>query len=119
MEKINFQNNVTKVNEDTFVTFQDNIETEINSHIEHKYSLQLTTNVANGGTITIPCSYKVGTHCLDVYYMGEKLLLSSDDVGTDGHYREVGETNAVSNQIKLTTDWGCDSGEYFEFIVRR
>lgn len=51
--------------------------------------------------------------------MGEKLLLSSDAAGTDGHYREVDEANAVSNQIKLTTDWGCDSGEYFEFIVRR
>ena len=51
--------------------------------------------------------------------MGEKLLLSSDDSGTDGHYREVGEANSVSNQIKLTTDWGAETGEYFEFIVRR
>ena len=50
--------------------------------------------------------------------MGEKLLLSSDAAGTDGHYQEVGETNAVSNQIKLTTDWGAETGEYFEFIVR-
>ena len=118
MEKINFHNNVTKVNADTFSTFQDNIETEINSHIEHKYSLQLTTNVANGGTITIPCSYKVGTGCLDVYYMGELLILSSDDAGSDGHYREVGEANAVSNKIKLTTDWAAEANEYFEFIVR-
>lgn len=97
---------------------QNNIEEEINSHIEHKYFLQLTAAVVKGGTITLPCYYKVGTHCLDVYYMGERLLLSSDDVGTDGHYREVGEANAVSNQIKLTTDWGCESGEYFEFVVR-
>lgn len=97
---------------------QDNIEEEINSHIEHKYFLQLTTAVAKGGTITLPCCYKVGTHCLDVYYMGELLVLSSDDAGSDGHYREVGETNAVSNQIKLTTDWGAETGEYFEFIVR-
>lgn len=50
--------------------------------------------------------------------MGEKLLLSSDDSGTNGHYREIGETNAVSNQIKLTTDWGAEANEYFEFIVR-
>lgn len=50
--------------------------------------------------------------------MGEKLLLSSDDVGTNGHYREVGEVNAVSNQIKLTTDWGAEIGEYFEFVVK-
>lgn len=97
---------------------QNNIEEEINSHIEHKYFLQLTTAVAKGGTITLPCSYKVGTHCLDVYYMGELLALSSDDAGSDGHYREIGEANSVSNQIKTTTDWDCESGEYFEFVVR-
>lgn len=84
----------------------------------YKYKEILTADVAKGGTITLPCYYKVGTHCLDVYYMGEKLLLSSDAAGTDGHYREVGETNAVSNQIKLTTDWGAEANEYFEFIVR-
>lgn len=97
---------------------QDNIEEEINLHIEHKHFLKLTADVAKGGTITLPCYYKVGTHCLDVYYMGELLILSSDDAGTDGHYKEVGEANAVSNQIKLTTDWGAETGEYFEFIVR-
>lgn len=97
---------------------QDNIEEEINSHIEHKHFLKLTADVAKGGIITLPCYYKVGTHCLDVYYMGELLILSSDDAGSDGHYREVGEANAVSNQIKLTTDWGAEANEYFEFIVR-
>lgn len=97
---------------------QDNIEEEINSHIEHKYFLQLTADIAKGGIITLPCYYKVGTHCLDVYYMGELLTISSDDAGTDGHYREVGEANSVSNQIKTTTDWDCESGEYFEFVVR-
>lgn len=118
----------TAVDLSEVVTFDDlnNKETEIknelvaeiNSHIEHKYFLQLTTAVDKGGTITLPCYYKVGTHCLDVYYMGELLTLSSDDAGTDGHYREVGQTNAVSNQIKTTSDWGCDVGEYFEFVVR-
>lgn len=97
---------------------QNNIEEEINSHIEHKYFLHLTAAVAKGRTITLPCYYKVGTHCLDVYYMGELLTISSDDAGTDGHYREVGEANSVSNQIKTTSDWGCDVGEYFEIVVR-
>lgn len=50
--------------------------------------------------------------------MGERLLLSSDDTGTDGHYREVGTANSISNQIKLTSDWGCDTGEYFDFVIR-
>ncbi len=112
MEKINFQNGITKVNAETFNKFQNNIN-------ETSYFLKLTADVAKGGTITIPAYYKVGVSALDVFYMGEKLLLSSDAAGTDGHYQEVGEANAVSNQIKLTSDWGCDSGEYFEFIVRR
>ena len=97
---------------------QDNIEEEINSHIEHKYHLNISTAVAKGGVITLPFNYKVGTGCLDVYYMGELLTLSSDDAGTDGHYREVGQANVVSNQIKTTTDWGIEVGRYFDFVVR-
>ena len=84
----------------------------------YKYKEILTADVAKGGTITLPCYYKVGTHCLDVYYMGELLILSSDDAGSDGHYREVGEANAVSNKIKLTTDWAAEANEYFEFVIR-
>ena len=97
---------------------QDNIEEEINSHIEHKYHLNISTVVAKGGAITLPFYYKVGTGCLDVYYMSELLRLSSDDAGTDGHYREVGEANAVSNQIKTTTDWEIPVGRYFDLVVR-
>lgn len=108
----------TPLSSENLNDMQDNIEEEINSHIEHRYILILTANVAKGGTITLPCCYKVGTHCLDVYYMGELLVLSSDDAGSDGHYREVGEANAVSNQIKLTSDWGAETGEYFEFMIR-
>ena len=84
----------------------------------YKYKEILTADVAKGGTITLPCYYKVGTHCLDVYYMGELLILSSDDAGSDGHYREVGEANAVSNKIKLTTDWAAEANEYFVFVIR-
>ena len=97
---------------------QDNIEEEINSHIEHKHHLNISTAVSKGGAITLPFYYKVGTGCLDVYYMGELLTLSSDDAGTDGHYREVGESGSISNQIKITTDWGIEVGRYFDFVVR-
>lgn len=97
---------------------QDNIEEEINSHIEHKYHLNISTAVTKGGVITLPFYYKVGTGCLDVYYMSELLRLSSDDAGTDGHYKEVGESGSISNQIKTTTDWGIEVDRYFDFIVR-
>lgn len=75
MEKINFQNGVTKVNETTFNNFQDNIEEEINSHIEHKYFLILTANVAKGGTITIPAYYKVRSQYVGCLLHGRKIAI--------------------------------------------
>lgn len=102
---------------------QDNTEEAINEQILHKYILKVTSTIATGGTITIPCKYKVGSNVLDVYLNGQKLLLSSDDAGTNGHYREVGTAGSISNQIKLTTDWGIPvesvtEGRIFEFVVK-
>lgn len=97
---------------------QDNVETEINTHIEHKYILKITSDITAGTAVTIPCNYKVGANVLDVYLNGERLILSSDDSGTDGHYCEVGEIDSTSNQIKTTTDWSLESGDVLEFVVR-
>ena len=94
---------------------QSNIENTVEGYT---YNLILTANVNAGGEITLPFYYKVGANVLQVYYMGQLLLLSSDDAGTDGHYREVGEANSISNKIKLTTDWSADKGEYFKFVVK-
>lgn len=94
---------------------QSNIENTVEGYT---YNLILTANVATGGEITLPFYYKVGANVLQVYYMGQLLLLSSDDSGTDGHYREVGEADSISNKIKLTTDWSADKGEYFKFVVK-
>lgn len=94
---------------------QSNIENTVEGYT---YNLILTANVNAGGEITLPFYYKVRANVLQVYYMGQLLLLSSDDAGTDGHYREVGEANSISNKIKLTTDWSADKGEYFKFVVK-
>ena len=94
---------------------QKNIEESVEIYI---YNLILTANVAAGGEITLPFYYKVGANVLQVYYMGQLLLLSSDDVGTDGHYTEVGEADSISNKIKLTTDWSAETGEYFKFVLK-
>lgn len=72
----------------------------------------------HGGKIILPAYYKVGTNCLDVYYMGELLRKSSDEAGTDGHYQEIGESGSISNQIKITSDWSAETGEYFNFVIR-
>ena len=94
---------------------QSNIENTVEGYT---YNLILTANVAAGGEITLPFYYKVGANVLQVYYMGQLVLLSSDDAGTDGHYREVGEADSISNKIKLTTDWSADKREYFKFVVK-
>ena len=94
---------------------QSNIENTVEGYT---YNLILTANVNAGGEITLPFYYKVGANVLQVYYMGQLLLLSSNDAGTDGHYREVGEADSISNKIKLTTDWSADKGEYFKFVVK-
>ena len=85
---------------------------------EYKYRLKLTSNVNANTDFTIPCKYKVGQATLDVYLNGERLILSSDDAGTDGHYREVGANNSISNQIKTTSDWSLSAGDMLDFIVR-
>ena len=84
----------------------------------YTYNLILNENVAAGGEIVLPFYYKVGANVLQVYYMGQLLLLSSDDAGTDGHYREVGTSGSLSNKIKLTMDWSAETGEYFKFVVK-
>lgn len=54
---------------------QDNIEEEINSHIEHKYFLILTANVAKGGTITVPAYYKVRSQYSGCLLHGRKIAI--------------------------------------------
>lgn len=54
---------------------QDNIEEEIDSHIEHRYILVLTANVAKGGTITIPCYYKVRSQYAGCLLHGRKIAI--------------------------------------------
>lgn len=82
------------------------------------YYLKINADTTAGQEITIPCYYKVGEEVLDVYLNGERLLKSTDDVGTDGHYLEVGDIGSISNKIKTTTDWSLASGDVLEFVVR-
>lgn len=86
--------------------------------VTHKYCLKITSAVTAGTEVTIPCYYKVGQAVLDVYLNGERLLLSSDASGTDGHYQEVGTADNISNKIKTTTDWALEAGEVLDFVVR-
>ena len=120
-KKITELTQATEVNDNDIVMIvqsNENRQVKAEQLTQHTYNLILDENIAAGGEITLPFYYKVGANVLQVYYMGQLLLLSSDDAGTDGHYREVGEADSISNKIKLTTDWSADKGEYFKFVVK-
>ena len=118
MNKINFQNDITKVNKSMMDEFQNNIEAAISDVSTKKATIHITADTAKGATVTLTRKFKVGAGVLDIYLNGERLIKSSDEAGTDGHYVEVGTAGATSNQIKLTSDWNLSSGDYLEIIVR-
>ena len=118
MNKINFQNDITKVNKSMMDEFQNNIEAAISDVSTKKATINITADTAKGATVTLTRKFKVGAGVLDIYLNGERLIKSSDEAGTDGHYVEVGTAGATSNQIKLTSDWNLSSGDYLEIIVR-
>ena len=120
-KKITELTQATEVNDNDIVMIvqsNENKQVKAEQLTQHTYNLILNENVAAGGEITLPFYYKVGANVLQVYYMGQLLLLSSDDAGTDGHYREVGTSGSLSNKIKLTTDWSAETGEYFKFVIK-
>ena len=120
-KKITELTQATEVNDNDIVMIvqsNENRQVKAEQLTQHTYNLILNENVNAGGEITLPFKYKVGANVLQVYYMGQLLLLSSDDAGSDGHYREVGEADSISNKIKLTTDWSASKGEYFKFVVK-
>lgn len=97
---------------------QDNTEEAISELEPHKYQLTITESKEPGEEIEISCYYKVGASVLDVYLNGERLIKSSDEIGTDGHYCEVGDNGSTSNKIKTTTDWNLESNDTLEITVR-
>lgn len=86
----------------------------------HKYKMlgSPMNEVLPGGKITLPCTYKVGAGVLDIYFNGELLILSADAAGSNGHYLEVGDTDSISNEIQLTSDWGTGTDYYLAIVVR-
>lgn len=120
-KKITELTQASEVNDNDIVMIvqsNENRQVKAEQLTQHTYNLILTENVVAGGEITLPFYYKVGANVLQVYYMGLLLLLSSDDAGTNGHYREVGTADSLSNKIKLTMDWSAETGEYFKFVVK-
>ena len=116
---IQFKNGEAPYVSDTNLNqMQKLIKADVKEKQTFKYTLEITEDKTAGQEITLPCYYKVGEEVLDVYLNGERLLKSSDDAGTDGHYREIGTTGSISNKIKTTTDWNLEADDILDFVVR-
>lgn len=116
---IQFKNGEAPYMSDTNINqMQKLIKADVKEKQTFKYTLEITKDKTAGQEITLPCYYKVGEEVLDVYLNGERLLKSSDDAGTDGHYREVGTTGSISNKIKTTTDWNLEANDVLDLVVR-
>lgn len=100
---------------EAWLEYSDNINIEILEKKTYKYSTTISTNTSE---VTLPCYYEVGAGVIDVYFNGERLLLSSDESGTDGHYVEVGNSGEISNKIKSTSDWYFEVGDVLDLEVR-
>ncbi len=83
-----------------------------------KRSVIITTvQIPENTDYEIPIPYKVGNNSLEVYYMEDKLVKTTDDL--EGHYKEVGEVGSISNKIQFDR-WGqaVPINRTIEFIVR-
>ena len=116
---IDFKNGEAPYISDTNLNqMQKLIKADIKEKQAFKYTLEITEDKTAGQEITLPCYYKVGEEVLDVYLNGERLIKSTDDTGTDGHYVEVGTADSISNKIKTTTDWNLAEGDVLDLVVR-
>ena len=106
------------ISDENLNQMQKLIKTDVKEKQAFKYTLEITEDKTAGQEITIPCYYKVGEEVLDVYLNGERLIKSSDDTGTDGHYREIGTTGSISNKIKTTTDWNLEADDVLDLVIR-
>lgn len=98
-----------------------NLKAETSSLAVHKYHLEVSETLQAEGELTLPFEYKVGSDCLDIYYLGERLVKDDTEKEIEGHYQEVGETGQTSNKIKV--GWDVDvttekDESYFDFVVR-
>lgn len=106
------------LNDTNLNKMQKLIKADIKGKQAFKYTLKIDSNKTAGEEITIPCYYKVGAEVIDVYLNGERLIKSTDESGTDGHYCEIGNTGSISNKIKTTTDWSLSKGDVISLVVR-
>lgn len=56
-------------------------------NLTHKYHIDVTEIINSDTNITLPCYYKVGADCLDIYMCGH--LLEKTTTSKEGNYKEI------------------------------
>lgn len=114
MEKISFENDVTKLNKDMFDMFQNNIEEAINDIekvINAKRMIITTTAAITQNTnYTVPQKYYVGKNDMQIFFEGCLLV-------KDVNYIEVGTSGGESTIIQFK-DWSVPTASKLEFLYR-
>lgn len=57
----------------------DSKKANVKEILEHNYHLEITQTIEDNSQVVIPCNYKVGVDVLDVFFMGERLVKTTDE----------------------------------------
>ena len=103
MDKINFQNGVTKVNADTFNTFQNNIEKEFNIK-----ELSITSSVID---ITLS-GYRIGNLCfVNIDGKGETFTESWKNY-------EIGKITGITAKTMACSTFTNQNGQVCDIVIQ-
>lgn len=83
----------------------------------YRYYFFVESEITGDSPFEISANYIKDANVLEVYYNGERLIKAESD-DSQGHYYELGDAGAVSNQIRLTSDWEALPGDVFEFVIK-
>ena len=105
MVKINFQNNITKANADTFNTMQDNIEdaitetsTDLTNYIDEKLEYSTNSYTSNGATIRFEKYGRMVVATFDGYTTSTITANTDYEVNIDEKYLPL---NTVRNNLVI------------------
>ena len=104
----------------TLNNLQDDIATAI-KECRTFIIISTGTTITNDYSIELPLKYRVGDNSLELYWNGTKLIKATDV--SDGHYKEYGENENLSNIIKMhrteeNGDYILTNDLVLEIIVR-
>ena len=136
MEKINFINNVTKANADTFNTMQDNIENAINTKqdiitgwVDKTSEITINDNNINTNRTKLYVNETLRLVFLQVFYTGNissttlakpiqfPITYKPTFASTDQIWFVMGTSNGGSNNCRATIKYDNTNGTYIDILM--